>query len=266
MNIQPYEWMVKETPQRLWSEGRGIWVWLAEALGILGGGLYVAGLFFQQRAALFWGWLVVMGIKGGCHLLHLGYPTRFLRLLARPKTSWLSRGFVFLLLFSLLGIFPFLPGQRGNTPVGLLLSAVNTILALWIITYGGFVLNSLRGIPLWATPLLPLIFLTQGLTVGFSLITLFVPLRILFPAGLIVVNALVITLYLLDRVQKLQGPLRGSFFSVGIGYYGAGVLLPLVALAVNSPIGAYVFAGGVVIGVFSFTYFLMGAAFYEPLL
>src|SRR3990170_2624698 len=101
--MKPYEWMVGYTPQTLWIEKKGRLVWLAEVAGALGGGLYMVSLYLDSLGGMFLGWLIIVTLKAGFHLAHLGQPMRFWRLALKPGSSWLARGFIFIFLFIICG-------------------------------------------------------------------------------------------------------------------------------------------------------------------
>ena len=46
--------MVDYTPQTNWIEGHGIFIWLAEVFGALGGGLYLVSLWSGSMGACSW--------------------------------------------------------------------------------------------------------------------------------------------------------------------------------------------------------------------
>ena len=57
--------------------------------------------------------------RGGFHLAYLGKPFRFWRMLLKPQTSWMARGFIFMLLFIVFGAVQlayalWLPGSSGG--------------------------------------------------------------------------------------------------------------------------------------------------------
>src|SRR5512139_1553640 len=95
-----HEWMLKGNRQTEWIEKRGILLWLAFYTGGLGGGLYLVSLFFNNIWGMLLGWIIVAVLKGTFHILFLGKPTRFWRMVIHPQTSWLSRGLLFVLSFS----------------------------------------------------------------------------------------------------------------------------------------------------------------------
>lgn len=167
-----HEWMVKGNRQTEWIENRGILLWLAFYTGGLGGGLYLVSLFFNSLEGMLIGWFIVAVLKGGFHLLYLGRPGRFWRLLAHPQSSWISRGLFFVAGFAGLGFIQimlsyFLPEQ---TAAIMALKVVSGIMAFCVAAYTGFVLNNVKGVPFWELPILPLLFLACGILGGFGLI------------------------------------------------------------------------------------------------
>jgi sulfite dehydrogenase (quinone) subunit SoeC len=166
-----HEWMVKPRLQREWIEKRGILLWLAFYTGGLGGGLYLVSLFFDNIIGMIIGWFIVAGLKGSFHLIYLGRPARFWRLVLRPQTSWLSRGLSFVLGFAGLGLIQillslFFPEQTAWI---MFFKIAAGVFALCVATYTGFVLNSVKGVPFWELPILPLLFVACGILGGFGL-------------------------------------------------------------------------------------------------
>ncbi len=165
-----HEWMVDGNRQSEWIEKRGILLWLAFYLGGLGGGTYLVSLFFNNLWGMFVGWFLAVALKGTFHLVFLGKPSRFWRLLFHPQTSWLSRGLFFVFTF---GGFAFLqmiiqyfvPEQ---TTVIMVFKVLAGIFALCVATYTGFVLNNVKGVPFWELPILPLLFVACGILGGFG--------------------------------------------------------------------------------------------------
>ncbi len=164
-----YEFMVRHTPQKEWIEKRGILMWLAMFFIELGAGAFVVASFFDNFLGMLSGWLLCGVLGGGFHLLYLGHPTRFWRMLFSSgwKTSWVSRGLLFVTLFLGLGLLHMLMLQWGAPVAGLLIAA--DIFAFLTIIYVGFVMASVNGIPLWNTALLPVLYLVLGVWGGFGL-------------------------------------------------------------------------------------------------
>ena len=86
------------------------WAWLittAFFLGEVGAGLFLVSLFLPEKIN-FWsalaGWLIVAIGKNTAHFIYLGKPWRFWRMIFRPQTSWISRGFYATTLMCVLGL------------------------------------------------------------------------------------------------------------------------------------------------------------------
>jgi hypothetical protein len=150
-----------------------LWGWPAVlnfALGGLGAGLYVmaavtAGVAPSPalRLAAWLGPLLVLGGFGAV-ATEAGRPHRGLRVLARARTSWMSRelwlggGFALLAAGSLLVEGPALRAPAAATGVALALAQ-------------GQILRHARGVTVWAVPPVPVVFLTSALVSGAGLLT-----------------------------------------------------------------------------------------------
>jgi formate-dependent nitrite reductase membrane component NrfD len=173
--MQPYDWMLKYTPQTEWIQRRGLFLWLAFFFIELGAGMFVISSVFGGFAPMLAGWLICGVLGGGLHLLFLGKPSRTWRMLISSgwKTSWISRGLGFVSLFLALGLV-YLSLSGGSSPPRTLLIFTN-FFALLSVIYGGFAMNFISGIPLWNTALLPVLYVISGLwggaelTLGFKL-------------------------------------------------------------------------------------------------
>ena len=165
--MKPYEWMVKHTPQTEWIDRRGILFWLAFFFIELGAGMFFISSIFGNIVGEFIGWLICAALGGGLHLLYLGHPFRFYRMVLRPQTSWISRGLLFVSGFLVLGGIHLALSLWATSAVGLVI--VTDILAFLTIIYGGFAMNCINGIPLWNTALLPVLYAVAGLWGGAAL-------------------------------------------------------------------------------------------------
>jgi formate-dependent nitrite reductase membrane component NrfD len=163
---RPYEFMVSYTPQTEWIEKGGIKLWLAFFFIELGAGMFFVASLFDNLWAMLIGWLLCAVLGGGLHLLYLGKPLRFWRMALSSgwKTSWISRGIIFVTLFLLLGLAHMLLIQSASRFTALLVAA--NIFAFLTVIYGGFAMNYVNGIPLWNTALLPILYVVSGLWGG----------------------------------------------------------------------------------------------------
>ncbi len=166
IQTRPYEFMVSYTPQTQWIEKGGIKLWLAFFFIELGAGMFFVASIFGNLPAMWIGWLLCAVLGGGLHMLYLGKPLRFWRMLLSSgwKTSWISRGLFFVTLFLILGLIhmALLQMEIRFTP---LLAAADAFAFLAVI-YGGFAMNYVNGIPLWNTALLPILYVVSGLWGG----------------------------------------------------------------------------------------------------
>ena len=161
------EWMVKPTPQTEWIDKRGILLWLAFFFIELGAGAFFVGTIFKSIEAMLIGWLICGVLGGGIHVLYLGHPFRFWRMISKPGTSWISRGLIFVSFFLVLGLIYMILTQAGSSP--LVLMIVADIFAFLSIVYGGFAMNFVNGIALWNTALLPIMYAVSGIWGGAGL-------------------------------------------------------------------------------------------------
>lgn len=151
-----------------------LWRWPAVlnfCLGGLGAGFYVVAAVAAgagpSRALTLAAWLGPLLVLAGFGAVatEAGRPLRGVRVLARVATSWMSRelwlGGAFALLAAA-GLLAPAPVQR----LGATLAAVALALAQ------GFILREARGVPVWAVPVMPLLFLSSALVSGAGLLVL----------------------------------------------------------------------------------------------
>jgi formate-dependent nitrite reductase membrane component NrfD len=168
--MQAHQWMVNYTRQTEWIDRRGIFLWIAFYAGGLGGGLYLVSLFFNSLWGMLISWLIIAVLKGGTHLIFLGRPLRFWRIMTRPQTSWLARGFLFVMAFVGFGAIQlFISWQWPGGAAEIVFKVITGIMAFAVAIYTGFVLKSVKGVPFWNSALLPLLFILCGVLGGFGL-------------------------------------------------------------------------------------------------
>jgi formate-dependent nitrite reductase membrane component NrfD len=167
--MELYDWMVKYTPQKEWIERRGVLLWLAFFFIELGAGMFFVASFFSSLVTMLIGWLICAVLGGGLHLIFLGKPLRFWRIVFSSgwQTSWISRGLIFVVLFLVSGLVHIILTQWANPLTALVVIA--DIFAFCAIIYGGFAMNYVNGIPLWNTALLPVLYIISGLWGGAEL-------------------------------------------------------------------------------------------------
>lgn len=158
--------MVSYTPQTEWIEKGGIKLWLAFFFIELGAGMFLIASLFNNIPSMAVGWLLCAVLGGGLHLLYLGKPFRFWRMAFSSgwKTSWISRGIMFVSFFLGLGFIHMILLGSGIRFTGFIIAT--GIFAFLTIIYGGFAMNYVNGISLWNTALLPVIYGVSGLWGG----------------------------------------------------------------------------------------------------
>jgi polysulfide reductase chain C len=161
-----YDWMAKYTPQTEWIERRGVLLWLAFFFIELGAGVFFVASFFGSLPAMLAGWVICGVLGGSLHLAFLGRPTRFWRIVISSgwRTSWISRGLIFVSLFLVLGLVHIVLTTWASPAPALPVAA--DVFAFLTIIYGGFAMNFVNGIPLWNTALLPVLYVISGLWGG----------------------------------------------------------------------------------------------------
>lgn len=147
---------------------------MALFLGGIGAGQFVVSTWFIDSVNSALVGLIVVGVgKTVAHLVYLGQPTRFYRLFLKPKTSWISRGLIFMVVFVVFGAaylapeigFDWVPWETGTTfSDALLLGAI--LSAFLVMVYDGFVLLSCKSISAWNTALMPPLFFTYAIAGG----------------------------------------------------------------------------------------------------
>ncbi len=285
--MEIHEWMVGYTRQHEWIDRRGIFLWIAFYAGGLGGGLYLVSLYFNSLWGMFISWLIIGVIKGGAHLIFLGKPLRFWRIVFRPGSSWLSRGIIFVFSFVALGAVQlvlsyWLPGSAAE----ILFKILAGMAALGIAVYTGFILNTIKGVPFWNSALLPLLFVLCGLLGGFGLsVVIAVNSGSVDLAGaeagsriLLIVNILLIVIYLWAAagrevtgrrsvMEQMKGELAPVFWA---GIVALGIVIPaaIATLSYFGKISPALLVSGVgceVIGGLALRYCILKAGAYKPL-
>jgi DMSO reductase anchor subunit len=228
---------------------QALWGWPAVvnfALGGLGAGLYVAAVvgagFGRSPAVTLASWLGPALVLAGFAAVagEAGRPFRGPRVLARIRTSWMSRELVVGLAFVLL--------VAGDLLFPLRVYRILAVVAAVLLAMAqGFIVRRARGVTAWNVPLVPLVFLLSALisgTGGYLLIEAArgkVPTAAILGAvmALLVVGFVVWAQYLTSSreaaFERAIAPLsegRAAMFIARGGY-----LLPfaLVAFAVSLP-------------------------------
>jgi formate-dependent nitrite reductase membrane component NrfD len=170
MQIKPWDFMVKDTPSREWAEGSGILIAAAFFCGGIAGGLYLTSLYFNNLWGMFIGWLFALGM-GLFDLSHLGNKSIAWRMALRPGSSWISRGFLLVILFvGSAAIQMALTLWAPESAATLFFKVVAGITALGVATYSGFVLSYVNCIKIWNSTIMPVLFIVAGFTGGSAIL------------------------------------------------------------------------------------------------
>ena len=248
--------MIPSQPQVLWG-----WPAVANfALGGLGAGWYVVAVlaagFDRSPAVTVASWVAPALVLAGFVAVagEAGRPRRGPRVLARLRTSWMSRelliGLVFVLLVAADLIFP-LRLHRAQAAVAAVLLALAQ----------GFIVRGARGITAWDVPLMPPLFLLSALvsgTGGYLLVEVAggrPPVPAAVGAGLVLIAVAFLAWgrYLAwrpeDAYRWAVAPLREGRAAVAIdgAGYGAPFLLGLLALAVPAAAGPLLALAGLLL-------------------
>jgi len=157
---------------------------IALFLGGIGAGQFVVSTWiFNYPLSAVIGMIFVAVGKSAAHLAYLGRPMRFFRLFLKPKTSWISRGLIAMMVLIVAGVAylaPYLAPWVGMSwtawsmtdAVGQMFLYVAVIAAFIVMIYDGFVLNSCKSISSWHTMLLPVMFFTYAIAGGVAMTAL----------------------------------------------------------------------------------------------
>ncbi|NOY65218.1 MAG: polysulfide reductase NrfD [Nitrospirae bacterium] len=138
--------------------------------GAISPGLYLSSLFTDFTAGL---WVsVFMNILGYgvTHLLYLGKMERFWRGLLNIRQSWISRGLLFNILFTITSVLYLV--VTGFTTVSDTSAFVqnlkwaSVLCGILFLAYPGFMLSFVKAIPFWHSAVEPALFFLQGLLGG----------------------------------------------------------------------------------------------------
>jgi len=233
------------------------------------------------------GWLLAI-LMGVLDMAHLSKPLRSWRILLKPRTSWIARGFIFIILFvffaALQLAFSF---WLSELALAMVFKVLAGIAAFAIVIYSGFVVSYVSAIKLWNSAIVPILFVIGGLIGGLAgmlLISLFsnspqvVSLQNILLA-ILVVYLMVIMVYLWSATYAGQAAknsvmwiVRGSIAPVfWAGLCFLGIIVPIAILfyirfsGLVSPVLLLVTAICSITGTLALRYVILKAGVYSPL-
>jgi len=170
MAVQPWDFMTKDTPSRDWSHGSGAFIAIAFFCGGAAGGLYLLSLYFNNMWGMLIGLLFAVAM-GLADMAHLGNKAIVWRIAFRPGSSWISRGFLLVVMFIgsaaiQMAISYWAPGTVPET----LFKVVAGIAAFGVAAYSGFVVSYVSCVKFWHSAIMPVLFIVAGLTGGAAIL------------------------------------------------------------------------------------------------
>jgi formate-dependent nitrite reductase membrane component NrfD len=287
--IKPFDFMVKYQQQKDWIDGRGNFIAFAFFLGGISGGLYLASAYFDNLVGMFVAWLLA-GCMGASYMIHLSHPMRFWRMFMKPKTSWIARGFIFIMLFIGFTTIQLILSQWAPDATGAITTfkVLAGIFAFAQSIYTGFAVSYVSAIKVWNSAIVPVLFVTCGITGGLAILlaimmgqnsaqiaTLENIIRVVLIALAIIIgvylwNTTYSSTAAKDAVKRLIGGTLAPLFWVGVFLFG--ILIPVVISL--STIGAHDVASGLlitaiiseIIGGLALRFAILKAGVYTPLL
>jgi formate-dependent nitrite reductase membrane component NrfD len=279
--MKPYDWMITYTPQTEWIKGSGAVVWLSFVTGLFGGGSYLASLYFGNLAGMIVSWLIIAILKSVLHVGHTKKPLRLWRMVLKVRTSWIARGTVFTGIAGLFGAVQIiLTWAVPGTPAEVVFKTLMAIAVVAVMIYEGFTINYISGIPFWNSSLLPATLMSWGILSGLALVSLVLSMSgdmtvssITSRVSLLVTIALTI-LYLWNALyteaaskESMKEMVKSPLFWVGVVIIG--MLAPLLTVFSGGSLdvpSALTFLACVAIGLLAFSYCVLKAGFYRPLI
>lgn len=167
-------------PQREWIDKRGLMLISGHFFSGVGAGAWLLSLFLGFQPGLIIG-IIMVAIAGLAHLAFLGNMMRFWRMLSRPQSSWISRGFIAMSIFLLSSILYVAPVYVSGLPwtsasiLGRILLVLSLIGTAGILVYKGFVYAVVKALPFWNTPMLPALYIAYALRGGAAALIIALP-------------------------------------------------------------------------------------------
>jgi len=286
--VKPYDFMVKYQQQKDWVDGRGNFIAFAFFLGGISGGLFLAAAYFDSLWGMFGAWLLALGM-GLSYMIHLSKPMRFWRMFMKPRTSWIARGFIFIMLFigftTLVLILSYWVPQA--TALITTLKIIAGIFAFAQSIYTGFAVSYVSAIKVWNSAIVPILFVTCGATGGLAIL-----LAITMAEGgdvvalenvirvMLIAFAVIVGVYLWnttyssvaarDAVKRLVGGALAPLFWIGVFFFGIiiPVAISVTTLFAGEDISALLITAvaSEIIGGLALRFAILKAGVYSPLL
>jgi formate-dependent nitrite reductase membrane component NrfD len=237
---QPFEYMVKYTQQKNWIDGRGNFIAFAFFLGGISGGLFMAAAYFDNLLGMFIAWILSL-CMGVAYMIHLGQPLQSWRMFMKPQTSWISRGFIFIMLFIGFTALTLILKQWAPNATAAITTfkVIAGVFAFAQSIYTGFAVSYVSAIKLWNSAILPILFVVCGFSGGLAIMVA------------IALNGDAATLASIENITRIT--LIGFAIILGVylwnATYSSTVAKDAVARVIGGDIAVFFWIGVVVLGV-----------------
>lgn len=240
------------------------WRWLIAAylfLAGVGGGAYLTGIVADFAGGADWMLVSKIGVSLGmpcvligtlCLLADLGTPVNSWRVWMKPKTSWIARGTIIIVVFMILAaihtalwVWPFPGPLAENEAARHVIGVLGAVFAFLTVIYTGLLLGYSQPIALWNTALLPVLFFVSAVSTGIMAIVLIgqfldvtgtqLTLLANIDAVIVVFELFVLTVFLYNAYRTLEsrfsakrilaGPVAPVFW---LGVVACGLVIPLI--------------------------------------
>ena len=281
IGTRPYEFMVKYTPQRDWIEGHGILIAFALFFGGIAGGLYLVSLYFDSLLGMFIAWILAM-VTGLTDMAHLSKPTRFWRMMLKPRTSWISRGFIVIWLFlGAAAIQLAISYWADGGVIETVFKVFGGILAFGVAIYSGFVVGYVGAIKLWNSAIIPILFVVAGVTGGLALLMVVsvgeaflssdaaIALRVVL-IGYAVCVAIYLWVVTYESTAARDSAMRILKGNIALVFWPLvvlfGIVVPIIMLYTAESDAVFIISGiFIIIGGVALRYCILKAGVYSPL-
>lgn len=290
--MSEYAFSVDYKKQKEWSKPP---MWLEMAIGAIAGGMFIAAMVFKFALGVIIAVLVMLVGKGVLLLVDLGRPERFLKVMANPKKSWISKGAWGFMLFAAAGIacaaplilpgLPWTPWAGAGKALGIVAGG----LAAFMMIYEGFFLTDSKGVDFWNNGGLPIVFASSAAVGGIGALMALAPMGGLavgpetLPAlDIAILSIAALSLY--SYIRSAAGGTGGAHLSAEtltkgklssifwIGIVAAGILVPfcvsaIAILGVYMPTAIWTLSGLLqILGVVALRYSILNAGVYSPVM
>jgi formate-dependent nitrite reductase membrane component NrfD len=249
----------------------------------------LASAYFDNLLGIFIAFLLT-GLMGASYMMHLTHPMRFWRMMRKPGTSWIARGFTFIMLFGFFTVITMILMQWAPDANAAITTfkVLAGIFAFAQSIYTGFAVSYVSAIKVWNSAIVPVLFVTCGLTGGLAILLAvmlgqdsaqIVTLENIIRVVLIAL-AVIIAVYLWnttyssaaarDAIKRLVGGSLAPLFWIGVFLFGIAipVTISIITYFTGEASSALLITAVVseIIGGLALRFAVLKAGVYTPLL